>query len=163
MSFYERYARIAEQKGIDPCSQKTADVLGMTRAAISTWNTKQITPKGEAVARIADMLEVSADYLLGRTDDPTDYTKYGTPKPDKIMALRKPKKAPSASDDVLMVLFSRLDKVDRIKAQGVIQGMLLNDKYTKSVMPDAAHARTDIEITDAMIAHDEGIMDDENF
>ena len=172
MTFYDRYACTAEKRGMDPCSQKTADTLGLTRAAISTWKTKGSTPKGEAVARIADMLTVSTDYLLGRTDDPTDYTQRDRdpakvqpiePRPElqKTVPIRKPVKTQN-KDSILMTLFSRLDDADKNKAQGVIQGLLLQDKYVGSSL-NAAHIRTDVSVTPDMITHDEEIMDDENF
>ncbi len=153
MTFYERYAAIAEQQGLDPCSQKAADTFGLTRATISSWNTKKSTPKGETVARIADKFGVSADYLLGRTDDPTDFAKGKGPA--KTVAFRRP-------DDVVQSLYARLDETDRLKVQGILQGLLMADKYASS-MVDAAHVRTDTVVTDEMIAHDEQIMDDDDF
>lgn len=171
MTFYERYAKIAEQHDLDPCSQKAADLFGLTRSTISSWNVKATTPKGETVAVIADKLDVSTDYLLGRTDDPTDFTKLGfmnppekpdSSKPDvKVTPIRQPS-VPGVSQTVLL-LFSRLDDTDRLKAEGVIQGMLMQDKYTAAALPNAAHTRTDIQVTAEMIAHDEDIMNDDNF
>ena len=135
MSFYDRYAAIAEKRGLEPCSQKAASLFGSTKATISKWNTKDITPLGNTVAAVADALEVSTDYLLGRTDDPTDYAK-GKTKP--------------------------ADPADRLRAEGVIQGMLMQDKYLDS-LPNAAHVRTDVKVTPEMIAHDEDIMDGDDF
>ena len=73
MSFFERYAATCTEHGIEPCSQRAADLFGISRSTISSWNTKNTFPKGETVAAIADALGVSADYLLGRTDNPIDY------------------------------------------------------------------------------------------
>lgn len=74
MRFYDQYERICNKKGIEPCSQSAAEMFNVTRATISQWNSRNKAPKGETVRIIADALEVSADYLLGRTNDPTDYT-----------------------------------------------------------------------------------------
>ena len=167
MTFYERYARIAEQHDLDPCSQKAADLFGLTKATISSWNVKSTTPKGETVAIMADKLGVSTDYLLGRTDDPTDFTKQGfmnppASQPDtKTIPIRQ-LNVPGVSSSFLL-LYSRLDDADKLKAEGVIQGMLMQDKYTSASLPNAAHARTDIQVTPDMIAHDESIMDDDDF
>ena len=171
MTFYERYAKIAEQHDLDPCSQKAADLFGLTKATISSWNVKSTTPKGETVAVMADKLGVSTDYLLGRTDDPTDFTKTGFMNPPQIPADDKPdiKTVPMRKPSVpgvspsFLLLYSRLDAADKLKAEGVIQGMLMQDKYTNAALPNAAHARTDIQVTANMIAHDESIMDDDNF
>ena len=125
MTFFERYAKIAEQHGLDPCSQKVADLLGLTKATISSWNIKTTTPKGETVARMADLLGVSADYLLGRTDDPTDYVKGATPSKDPDVS----EKIRPSEDSSILRLYNRLDSGDKLKAEGVIQGMLMQNKY----------------------------------
>ena len=130
MNFYARYAQICEELGIEPCSQKTADMFGVTRATISTWNKKNTAPKGETVAVMADALHVSADYLLGRTDDSTDYTGSGTP----VNAPNKPQIVSTSDDkkdDPVMSLYNQLDAEDKIKSEGIMQGLLLNDKYRK--------------------------------
>ena len=138
MTFFDRYAAIAEKYDLDPCSQKAADLFSVTRAALSTWNTKGTTPKGEIVARIADALRVSADYLLGRTDDPTDYANGETPDLSDNPDLSDPvimdppideNAPPPKPDGNLNLLINQLDESDRIRAEGVIQGMLMQEKY----------------------------------
>lgn len=130
MNFYDRYSLIARERGLDACSQKAADLFGITRATISVWGSKGTTPKGETVAKIADVLHVSADYLLGRTDDPTDYVNEGRQDQaslsssvvEHIQIADKP-------DDTLALLIDRLDQADRLRVEGVIQGMLMHEKY----------------------------------
>lgn len=144
MGFYENYAKICVQKGIEPCSQRAADMFGVTRATISSWNTKRTAPKGETVAVIATELGVSADYLLGRTDDPTDFS-----DPSLIATLSGPvldsfdgdvKKAAAfqkaAAADALkdrqpriLQLFNRLDQMDKVRVEAYIEGILTGDKY----------------------------------
>ena len=148
MTFFDRYAGLMEEKGLDPGSQSSADMMGVTRSAISIWKRKGTTPKGDTVAKMADVLRVSADYLLGRTTDPTDYARKGS---GKVVPIQP----------AIMKLYSRLDSADRMKAEGVIQGMLMQDKYTEGLK--AAHVRTDIDVTDDMIAADNAMMDDSDF
>lgn len=146
MTFYERYAAICTEKEIDPCSQRTAEMLGVTRATISVWNTKGTTPKGEIVSAIAEALGVSSDYLLGRTDDPTDYT-----DPELIASLAGPvmdefngdvKKTKAFHDAVdadvmreqrpyFVQMYERLDDADRLKVDGYLEGLLANEKYAR--------------------------------
>lgn len=131
---------------MEPCSQKAADAFGVTRATISVWNKKDTAPKGETVKVIADTLGVSCDYLLGRTDDPTDYS-----NPDLIAEVSGPvldhfdgdvKKAvdfrAAVDADVkkekeqipeIIKMFNQLDSSDKLKVEGIIQGLLLQDKY----------------------------------
>ena len=151
MTFFDRYAGIMEEKGLDPGSQTAADMMGVTRSAISIWKRKQSTPKGDTVARMADVLGVSADYLLGRTNDRTDYAKRGS---SVAIPARKGKSK-------IVRLYTQLDAADRMKAEGVIQGMLMQDKYAVNL--NAAHERTDIDVTPEMVANDNAIMNDSDF
>lgn len=50
--------------------QVAADAMGCTKATISAFAKNGTTPKGDTVARAAQMLDVSADYLLGLIDEP---------------------------------------------------------------------------------------------
>lgn len=146
MSFYERYEAICIKRELDPCSQAAADKFGVTRATISTWKSKNTTPKGDTVAAIADAFGISSDYLLGRTDDPTDYS-----DPDLIAELSGPvldhfdgdvKKAldfqKAVEADVkkerinrpkILDLYDRLDDIDRARVEAYIDGMLTGPKY----------------------------------
>lgn len=146
MNFYDRYTAICTEKGIEPCSQKAAEAFGVTRATISVWNKKNTAPKGETVKVIADAPGVSCDYLLGRTEDPTDYS-----NPELAAEMSGPvldyfdgdvKKAvdfhKAVDADVqkeksqipeILKMYNQLDSSDRIKVEGIIQGLLLQDKY----------------------------------
>lgn len=44
--------------------------LGLNKDLINTIQTKGFYPRIEAIVKIADFLDVSIDYLLGRTDKP---------------------------------------------------------------------------------------------
>ena len=171
--FFDRYAAICKNLGISPSSQSTAERLETTRATITKWNTLNITPKGEMVRRIADAFGVSTDYLLGRTDDPTDYVRMGGQaytalKQSNTVPFPKIKTDEKTQQSKIQVLYDQLDDSDKIKAEGVIQGMLMQDKYINCSEPDmgyvnAAHIRTDIEITPEMLKHDDDIMNDDDF
>ncbi len=125
MTFFERYSQICEAKGIEPCSQRAAGMFNVTRATISSWGKNNTTPKGETVALIADALEVSTDYLLGRTDISTDYTKAKDP------GFMNPPVSEQPKLPEIMQLYNQLDCADQLKVEGIIQGLLLNDKYKK--------------------------------
>lgn len=126
MSFFERYAATCTEHGIEPCSQRAADLFGISRSTISSWNTKNTFPKGETVAAIADALGVSADYLLGRTDNPIDYANSAPVVED-------------ASRDYMGAIpdfvskFRMLDDVDKAKAEAYLDGLLSADKYRTEI------------------------------
>ena len=80
MTFYERYEALCRVRGIDPCSQSTAEKLGTTRSNVSYWK-KGTKPNVEIVRNAANLLQTSADYLLGRTSCPEPYpVKKETPR-----------------------------------------------------------------------------------
>lgn len=113
MTFYDRYATVCLSRGIEPCSQKAADLFNTTRATLSTWNTKGTTPKGDTVLLIADTLGVSADYLLGRTDDQTDFAK-------KYANVEQPS---------IDVMYNQLDEIDQARVKAYMLAILESEKY----------------------------------
>lgn len=126
MSFFERYATTCSEHGIEPCSQKAADLFGISRSTISSWNTKNTFPKGETVAAIADALGVSADYLLGRTDNPIDYANSAPVVEDA------PRDCIGAVPD-FATKFGMLDDVDKAKTEAYLDGLLSADKYRREI------------------------------
>ena len=130
MTFFERYEKLCIDKGYKPASQQAAEALGTTRGTISAWKTSG--SPNEFLISIANVYHVSVDYLLGRTDDPTDYTAPDVTADQKtIAALQKA----SAADQVkatptVLALYNQLDAVDQGKAEAFMQGLLAQDKYT---------------------------------
>ena len=126
MCFFERYAATCTEHGIEPCSQRAADLFGISRSTISSWNTKNTFPKGETVAAIADALGVSADYLLGRTDNPIDYANSAPVVEDVSRDYM------GAIPDFVSK-FRMLDDVDKAKAEAYLDGLLSADKYRTEI------------------------------
>lgn len=48
---------------------------GLSKNALSSMQSGGYLPRTENLAKIADYLDCSVDYLLGRTDDPTSHVK----------------------------------------------------------------------------------------
>ena len=107
MTFFERYAELCREKGYKPISADISEKIGVARSTISLWNQKDLAPKAEQLVKIADLFGVSVDYLLDRTDDPTDYTKH--------------KASPTG--------FEKLDAIDRVRVEAYITGLLASGKY----------------------------------
>lgn len=65
MTIYERTESTAKQRGLSmPELERKA---GLGEKSIYSW--KRSTPKSDNLAKVADVLHVSTDYLLGRTDE----------------------------------------------------------------------------------------------
>lgn len=69
VTFGERLARLREDKDMN--QKELAEALGVTRGAVSMWEIGQRTPDSSTLQKIASFFNVSIDYLLGLTDDPT--------------------------------------------------------------------------------------------
>lgn len=144
MTFWERYEKLCLDSGYKPGSEQAAQVLGTNRGTISAWKKSGNPPTYELLIKIADAYAVSTDYLLGRTDDPVDYT-----NPDLLAELAgaqldelggDAKKAVAlqraTAEDVRreatpkgVTLYGQLDEIDKGKAEGYMQGLLSQDKY----------------------------------
>ena len=48
-----------------------ATALNVHQTAVSQWETNRTSPDVQTMGAIAEYFNVSIDYLLGRTDDPT--------------------------------------------------------------------------------------------
>lgn len=49
-----------------------SEIVQTSRRSVTAWETGSV-PNGEMLARLAQALQTSADFLLGLTDDPTPY------------------------------------------------------------------------------------------
>lgn len=66
--FGERLKKLRHSKGIT--QKELAKQLQIGRSSIAEYEAGKKTPTGPVVAKIAKYFSVSADYLLGLTDDP---------------------------------------------------------------------------------------------
>ncbi|MCL2053894.1 MAG: helix-turn-helix domain-containing protein [Oscillospiraceae bacterium] len=64
---YANFEKICKEKNTTP-SAVTAK-LGLSSGSVSNWK-RGVIPNGEALLKLADYLECSTDYLLGRTNTP---------------------------------------------------------------------------------------------
>lgn len=67
----DRLARIRELRRISQAD--LAEMVGIHNQQIYRYENGKTEPDGDVVAKIAQALEVSADYLLGLTDSPVPY------------------------------------------------------------------------------------------
>lgn len=63
-TLYDRIKEISNKKGVS--IDYVNDKAGLSNKAIYGW--KKSTPKADNLQKVADVLHVSTDYLLGRTD-----------------------------------------------------------------------------------------------
>ena len=66
--FWERFYSLCLKKGTKP--NPVADELHISSGILTKWKNLGTLPNGENLIKIADYLDCSVDYLLGRTDVP---------------------------------------------------------------------------------------------
>lgn len=67
-NFSERLKKIRKAKGLT--QKEAAQALNITERSYQSWEGGKNKPGYDAIVALCDLLEVSADYLLGRTDQP---------------------------------------------------------------------------------------------
>ena len=148
--FFDIFQKLCDDKGVKP--SRAADEMGFSKGSVSYWKAmwkkgKDVKPDSYTAAKIADYFGVSVDYLLGRTDDPIDYSD------SDLIASQNPtvlshfdgdvKKAVTFQNAVdadvenerragiqeLLAKYNALDGIDRAKVEAYIDGLLSADKY----------------------------------
>lgn len=81
MTLAEKIYQARKKAGLS--QEALADALGVTRQAVSKWETGKSVPDTENIRRMALILAVSADYFLGDTAEPPANTPSGAVPPEK--------------------------------------------------------------------------------
>ncbi len=68
MDFASRLRQLRREKGLTQSS--LAGCLGVSKQAISNYETRANTAPQDVMERLADIFDVSVDYLMGRSDFP---------------------------------------------------------------------------------------------
>ena len=66
-AFAERLLELRSERGISQA--KLAKELGVSFSVVCYWETDRSEPTAVNIVKVADYFNVSADYLLGRTED----------------------------------------------------------------------------------------------
>jgi transcriptional regulator with XRE-family HTH domain len=71
MNTLDRILKLIAEEGVN--QKILCDAVGLNKTAFSDWKSGKSKSYVKYIDEIADFFKVSADYLLCRTDDPTDY------------------------------------------------------------------------------------------
>ncbi len=63
MTFYDRFAELCRDNNISPSA--AAMSVGLNRSSVTRWKHKGYTPRQDTVARIADLFDVTVEYMMG--------------------------------------------------------------------------------------------------
>lgn len=68
-TFGSRLRQLREDKGLT--QEQLGKVLNVKKAAVSKYENETTSPDHATLCKLADFFDVTTDYLLGRTDDPS--------------------------------------------------------------------------------------------
>ena len=68
----EKLRRLRENMGLQ--QKEVADRLGVNPSAVTRWESGEKRPDLVNLVKLADLYNVSLDYLMGRTDNPAPVT-----------------------------------------------------------------------------------------
>lgn len=66
-AFVSKLKELREEKGLQ--QKELAELLNVSKSTISGWEVGRNEPQQEILIKIANVFEVTTDYLLGREDD----------------------------------------------------------------------------------------------
>lgn len=69
MTIGDSFRRFRKERGLT--QQQVADALNMYKSAYQRYEQGKVIPAATVIINLADFFNVSADYLLGRTDNPS--------------------------------------------------------------------------------------------
>lgn len=98
MSFEDRLRALRIAKNMTQSS--IADALGIDRSRYVKWECGKARPSYESIIQICDYFKISADYILGITDDPTPHD--GTVDRTAAAELIASGEAPEITEEQLM-------------------------------------------------------------
>lgn len=69
MTFSDRLISIRRQRGVT--QRQLAESIGVSEIAVQNYENQRRKPAFDVLIALADYFDVSLDYLVGRSDDPT--------------------------------------------------------------------------------------------
>lgn len=167
MGLYERIKDIAKEKGYS--INKLERELEFPRSSISKYNKNK--PSIDKIRRIAEFLDVPTSAITGNDAD-VDFVRLfsGIDKNNpNFLPTRHLSYELSTDDDPticeIIIETNKLNNRGRERilryAKELICNPLFNCNYKTEL--NAAHERTDVDVTNDMKKHDDDIMNDDNF
>ena len=118
-------------------------------------------PQSKILA-FADVLQISPSDLMGWEQIDTNFS--GKEAPKEIYDKFKSNVSKFHGEHKeLLDIYGKLSSPNQKRVLTYSRNLLMNQQMEEDLTVQAAHERTDIEVTDEMSQHDDDIMNDENF
>lgn len=152
--------KIKEARKSKKLTQKQlASKIGAAHNSISDWENDKNKPDPDTIELLCGILEITPNYLLASTSE--DFS------PAEKLIIKKYRNLDNYGRETIDIALEREStrvtalnkKESRIKELEIAVSTPAMPDY---LIPNAAHERTDIEVTDEMKKHDNDIMDDDS-
>ena len=126
--------------------KEVADKVGVSEGTISRWESGEIANmRRDKIISLASALKLTPSVVMGWEEPPEELSAYVSLRPD---------------ESTLLGNYNLLNDNGKDKAQEYVEDLSDNPKYTEEVWLNAAHQRTDTELSGT--SHDDDIMDDDS-
>ncbi len=140
-----------------------AKSVGVSRQTIQRYESGVIgNIPSDKIELIARALDTSPAYLMGWEQIDTNFS--GKEAPKEIYDKFKSNVSKFHGEHKeLLDIYGKLSSPNQKRVLTYSRNLLMNQQMEEDLTVQAAHERTDIEVTDEMSLHDDDIMNDENF
>lgn len=145
MSFGSRLKERREALGIT--QPQLAKMLDVSKGAIGNYETDLNSPRATILYKIFEILKCDANYLFQ----------------DEMKALAFQDKATPDEFEKIIKKYRQLNAHGKEVVDMVLDAEWNNSVHNNIVLLNAAHERTDIDVTDDLNKHDDDVMNDPNF
>lgn len=140
-----------------------AKSVGVSRQTIQRYESGVIgNIPFDKIELIARALDTSPAYLMGWEQIDTNFSEKEAPKEIYDKFKNNVSKFHGEHKELLDI-YEKLSSPNQKRVFTYSKNLLMNQQMEEELAVQAAHERTDIEVTDEMRQHDDDIMDDENF
>ena len=120
--------------------------LGFNKSSVSTWCNGTRLPRMDKVEKLAQYFNINRSDLIEEKEKKET-------NPSSIHEKQK--------EHELLEIYRKLSNENKYKTTQYSKGLLSLQEMDSELMVNAAHARTDIEVTEEMRKHDDDLMDGE--
>ena len=140
-----------------------AKSVGVSRQTIQRYESGVIgNIPSDKIELIARALDTSPAYLMGWEQIDTNFSGKEAPK-EIYNKFKNHVSKFHGEHKELLDIYEKLSSPNQKRVFTYSKNLLMNQQMEEELAVQAAHERTDIEVTDEMRQHDDDIMDDENF
>lgn len=161
IELYKNIKNLRESKGLS--QDKLAKMTGYTsRSSIAKIEKGEVDLTRSKIVAFAKALDTTPAYLMGweQVDSRLSGKEASSEVYDKF---KKSVLKFHGKQKELNSLYEELSPANQDRVLTYSKNLLTNQQMEEELEANAAHERTDIDVTEEMIRYDDDIMDDENF